>query len=461
MRFSPELAEIRFGCGLSPQIAAPGSAAEMLEHLRQGDIMAQAFPIEPYDIFRERLIEDWQARKVARTSGNDDDRDAAIDRVKSIRRAARQDMFFYLGQAVLRCAHSDQPFRERLVLFWADHFTAYGKAGIKQYGGPTYVEEAIRPNISGRFSDLLIAVTTHPVMIQYLDQNRSSGPNAAATKRSKILKGLNENLAREVLELHTLGVGGPYTQQDVRQLAELFTGLSHSLQEGFLFRPRMAEPGHETVLGKQYGGDAPSLDAIHQVLRDLAAHPATARHIARKLAVHFVSDHPDAGLVEDLAEIYLQTDGDLMAVYSGLLDHPASWRTELQNVKPPFDFVASACRALAVQPDIQSNDSFNVALRALWVPLTIMGQTWLRPAGPNGFPEEDEAWVTPQGLAARMRWAMAAPEKLIDPLPDPRVFVEASLGAFASSQTHFAAQAAETRAEGVGLVLISPAFQRR
>ncbi len=184
-----------------------------------------------------------------------------------------------------RAIASRTGFRERLVAFWTDHFTVAANGPVLSALVPDLVENAIRPHVGGRFGDMLEAVTLHPAMLIYLNQVQSAGPNSVAGKRRG--KGLNENLAREVLELHTLGVGAGYTQDDVRQLAELLTGLSVD-KSGFTFRSRIAEPGAEVVLGKRYGGGEASLGDIRAVLADIAVHPDTARHLARKLIVHFV-----------------------------------------------------------------------------------------------------------------------------------------------------------------------------
>ena len=461
MSFSPELAEIRFGCGLSPAIAAPASAQELFNRLVAPDHMAQRFPIERFEEFRERHKRFSNLNGQLRKAKSDADKPALQEGMKQERRAARVAATQWFGQTVLRWSQTDQGLRERLVVFWADHFTAVGKAGILKLANATYVEEAIRPNIAGRFADMLIATVTHPLMLHYLDQGVSVGPESPAAKNNKRLGGLNENLAREVLELHTLGVGGPYSQQDVRQLAELFTGMSQNPKQGFHFRKRWVEPGRETVLGKAYGGGKPALEPILEALEDLAMHPTTARHLCWKLAVHLVSDTPDQGLIDHMTARYLTTGGALLDVYAAMLEHPASWEEPLRNVKTPFAFVASACRALQV-----SSDSFQELkvrrLNGMFLgPLSVMGQAWLSPGGPNGWPEEDEAWITPQGLAARMRWAMAAPPRLRRDLPDPRAFHEEVLGRFSTPELRFAAASAETRAEAVGLVLMSPSFQRR
>ncbi len=459
MSFSPERAEIRFGCGLSPRHAPPASPEAVLSGLDSPDEMAARFPVTSHSVLADRLEQRGALRRQMREASGKADKKEFQTRLKALSRAAYDDIRADLGQTLLRWSDSGQGFRERLALFWADHFTAVGKSGLHRAGIPAYVDDAIRPNLSGRFSDLLIAAVTHPMMLVYLDQHISIGPDSAFARQRG--GGLNENLAREVMELHTLGVDGPYSQQDVRQLAELFTGLGVGRGAEFAFRPGRAEPGAETVLGRSYGGDPARLDAVLQVLQDLALHPATAAHIARKLAVHFVSDRPDPALVDHIAARYRDTAGDLRAVYGAMLEHPAAWAEGPSNVKPPFDFIASSCRALAMPPEAVQAAPAKRMDRLILQPMRLMGQFWQRPNGPDGWPEEDAAWITPQGVSARVRWAMAVPRRLMPELPDPRVFVTEALGAAAPEPVRFAARAAETRAEAIGLVLSAPAFQRR
>lgn len=463
MSYSPEIAEIRFGCGLSPEVAAPGSVQALLDGLGGADEVAAAFPIEDFPTFRARMIEATENRaKLRKARGTPEEKTFRKQR-NVINRAAREAMFTWQAQALLRWTWTRQPLRERLASFWADHFTAVGKAGVLRRANSPFVEAAIRPNLTGSFADLLIAATTSPLMLHYLDQGISVGPNSERAARNARHKGLNENLARELLELHTLGVDGPYSQEDVRQLAELFTGLTYDARNGFKFRKDFAEPGAETVLGKSYGGDPARLAPVLEALRDLAVHPATARHIAGKLAVHFVSDRPDPALVDHVAARFTETGGDLVAVYAALLEHPSAWELPLGNAKPPADFIASACRALAVRPAAFETIDEKRARALLVVPMLQMGQAWQKAPGPDGLPEQDAAWITPQGVAARLRWAMTVPVELCAPqgLPHPVEFVTAALGSHAPEPVRFAASAAESRAEAIGLVLASPAFQRR
>jgi uncharacterized protein (DUF1800 family) len=456
--FSRELAEIRFGCGLSPVVAPVDRPEDLLDRLRGPDDMAAAYPIDTFETFRARLVERAEIRIASRDAN---DKKAERQKVRALNREAAAARDLWHAQTLLRWSGTNQGLRERLSAFWADHFTVRGKSPLMFLATSTYVEEAIRPNMTGRFADLLFATTTHPVMLHYLDQATSVGANSPVAGRNKRLNGLNENLAREVLELHTLGVEGRYSQGDVTELARLFTGLSFKADTGFVFRRDFAEPGAETVLGKTYGGDPATLAAIRDVLHDLATPPDTARHIARKLAVHFVSDTPDPDLVEHVAARFQATGGDLMAVYAALIDHPAAWNPALRNVKPPMDYVASACRALALRPgDVAALDKKGFG-RTLLYPLAKMGQAYQRPGGPDGWPEEDAAWITPQAVSARLRWAVTAPQKVWPDLPDPRGFVDVALGSYADAPVRFAAQAAESRSDAIGLILSAPAFQRR
>jgi uncharacterized protein (DUF1800 family) len=353
-----------------------------------------------------------------------------------------------------RALGSDDPYRERLVAFWADHFTVTARNRIERALPGILVDEAIRPHVTGRFADMLKAVTTHPAMLIYLNQEASFGPGSIKGKRQK--KGLNENLARELLELHTLGVGAGYTQADVRQLAELLTGLTVG-REGFVFDAKRAEPGAETVLGVRYDGkgEAPIL----QVLEDLAARPETSAHLARKLAVHFVADDPDAALVADLDARFRATGGDLLAVSEALAAH----RLAGSGVKArqPFDFLIASFHALGVGPELILGLEQRAFRRLILEPLQAMGQPFQQAPGPDGWPERAADWITPQGLAARIDWAMQAPQRLVRPLPDPRAFLSRALGGRAGEKLTWAVGAAESARDGVGLVLASPEFNRR
>ncbi|WP_342588749.1 DUF1800 domain-containing protein [Roseovarius aestuariivivens] len=428
--------------------------------LLQGpDAAAAAFPIPDFAHVRKAVFaykEVSVARKQAKTEAE------ALnlhERMKKMRRAYQIEAMGWARQTLCRRVFAEDGFRERLTFFWADHFTARDTKQRTRNGFLPYVEDSIRPHVIGRFADMLKAVITHPVMLEYLDQAYSIGPNSKVAQRRGRNDGMNENLARELLELHLLGVEGPYTQTDVRQLAELLTGLRFGLKQGFHFQSDFAEPGPVTILGHRYGDETPALSHIIEAMEDLARHPATARHIGRKLAIHFLGDAPDNDLVAELAARFLETDGDLPAVYEVLLNHPASWYPGPGNVKQPVDFIGSALRALDLVPrhvPKKPRDLNQVAFG----PLRLMGQAWGKPLGPDGWPEDDSAWITPQRMAARIHWAMRAPFLLRRVLPDPRAFLRVALGDTAPKDLIFAASAAETRPEGIGIILASPQFQR-
>lgn len=458
--FDRDLAEMRFGYGRAPGIAPPSSPDAMLAGLVAPDTMREAFPIEDFEVFKARMVKARDAQRAYRRNIGTAEGEAAKKRRNVLNKEARQAAAHWMGQSMLRAAYSPNAFRERLVAFWADHFTARGKNSVIRRATGPYIDQAIRPHIAGSFRDMLKAAIMHPLMLHYLDQARSIGPNSHRAKTSGGNFGINENLAREVLELHTLGVGAPYTQTDVSQLATLFTGMTMTLEEGLKFRKNWAEPGPETVLGRTYP-DVSGLEPIRAVLDDLADRPETAQHIARKMAVHFTSDVPDPALVQHLAARFADTGGDLTQTYAALLEHPAAWKPELVNIKPPAAFMTSAMRALEVDPARMQKSDENTLNARFLRPLYRMGQPWQRPPGPDGWAEEDAHWITPQGLAWRIRWSVAVPVRLIAALPDPNAFVDVALGSRATERVRFAATAAERRAEGIGVVLMSPAFQRR
>jgi len=460
LTFSPEVAEKRFGYGLSPVVPPVSSVEAMLAGLKAADDMQAQYPIPGFDHLRKLMVLKRGYDQKAKTAKGAEQKNKFRKFGKVLNRDLRLERTRWFAQTQLRRINSSQSFRERLVAFWGDHFAAQGKAGLLRRGTSPYLEDAVRPQIAGSFADLLIACVTHPLMLHYLDQDQSVGPGSELGQQKGKNRGLNENLAREVLELHTLGVGGPYTQKDVQELAELFTGMTFRREKGFTFRKAMAEPGPETVLGETYGGQL-NMGPIRDVLHDLAAHPATAAHIARKLAVHFIADDPPVDLVAHIETAYRDSGGNLTAVYGALLEHPAAWSAEATNAKPPLDFISSALRALAVHAGAFSPLKEKQTAELFYRPLTLMGQIWEQPNGPDGWPEADSAWITPQGVAARLEWAVQVPQRLLSDLPDPRDFVHHALGASVPPEVAFAASAAESRNEAIGLVLASPAFQRR
>ncbi|MDE3240879.1 MAG: DUF1800 domain-containing protein [Paracoccaceae bacterium] len=455
MPSSSSIAAIRFGAGLSPASRAPVDAAALMAELSAPDHVARDFPVaasaDIWDLARQIYAQGKAMR--ANTPG-------AAEAHRALQQEAYATASAGLVSLLLRGQAAPTGFRERLQDFWSDHFTVVA-ANAALYALPTAMaEEAIRPNIATTFPQMLRAVITHPAMLVYLNQNTSFGPNSPAGKRQH--KGLNENLGREVLELHTLGVGAAYTQTDVRQMAFLLTGLTVRPDTGFTFAPGMVEPMTEVVLGHRYGGPPrEKLSQIYLALDEIALRPETAQHVCTKLATYFVADQPDKGLVAAMVAAYRAGDGALLPVYRAMLDHPAARAPLGAKVRRPFDFVMASVRAL--QPPaatLKALDRMQVN-RLFAGPMANMGQAFQRAAGPNGWPEAAAAWIQPQFLAARIQWAMAAPVALHPDLPDPRDFVQVALAEAASPATRQAAMRAESRREGIGLILASNDFNRR
>ena len=457
MTFNSETAAIRFGTGLSPNIPRPQNLNAMLAQLSEPDHMAKRFKIDGFNWVEKAEQEIRRLKKLQRA--NPDQAKKYKTQVRKLKKQARIKQSDWLRATFARGIFTNDGFRERLVQFWADHFTVVGKQGVMKSAAATFVEESIRPHISAKFGDMLKAAIFHPMMLFYLDQIKSVGPASLVAVRSPG-RGINENLAREVLELHTLGVEGAYTQSDIKELAKLFAGLTYRRKKGFTYDANMAEPGPETVLGKPYGGYIQDLFHITDFLDDLAIHPDTARHLAQKLVVHFISDTPDADLVDKIASAYMNSGGDLMACYKAMLSHPAAWAPTTDKIKWPSSYMISAIRVLGVN-ESEFTKLKPQKIRILIVaPMGLMGQLWENPRGPDGWKEDAKHWISPQGLAARIQWAMSAPAQLRPRLPNPREFAVRALGARASQQLKFAVGGAETKTDGIGLVLASPEFQR-
>lgn len=446
------LAAIRYGYGHRPDAPSQDSANALLAQLSASDPLDENFPAPRTE---DRISEYLAFQKVRRAfkKGDASEADEQAARLK-IGKVVTEDF----RAAIQRPVVSAAGFRERLNSFWYDHFTVSAKGRELAYILAAYQGEAIRPHIAGRFTDLLFAVVTHPAMLMYLDQQKSTGPSSVVGKRRGL--GLNENLAREVLELHTLGVGAGYSQRDVTELAELFTGLRFT-KKGFGFNPRFAEPGAETVLGARFGGDGRAkLSDIKAALHHIATRPETAQHLARKLAVHFVADTPDAGLVEQIAEAYQSSEGDLFAAYSAMLDHPRAWSAEFAKVKRPFDYVVSTFRVMGFDQAMLGGLNRKELRQGIQQPMEAMGERFARPPGPDGWPEAAEAWITPATLAARIEWVTELARRFAQDR-DPRALLDVALGDAASANTRFVVGGAESKWEGVALVLASPEFNRR
>ncbi len=369
-------------------------------------------------------------------------------------------------EARARLAHAvatDAPFVERLVMFWSNHFSVSAMKGpaVRVIAG-AFEREAIRPHVLGRFADMLRAVEQHPAMLIYLDNAQSIGPNSpAGINRGR---GLNENLAREILELHTLGVGGGYSQGDVTSFARVLTGwsvatpplgpganvpvMSDVAPGQFIFTPNRHEPGPQTIMGKRY--EERGRASGEAVLGDLARHRSTARHLATKLARHFVADDPPAQLVERLQSEYLRTDGDLAAVSTALATAEACWAAPARKVVPPYDFHVAAMRGLGI--DMRPAELIRLS--------AAIGQPLWAPPSPKGWPDDDDAWMGPSAVRERLRIAERV-ARMVDRKADPRVVAADLFGDALGRETKLAIERAEVREQGFELIVMCPQFLRR
>jgi uncharacterized protein (DUF1800 family) len=375
--------------------------------------------------------------------------DAAVQ--QELRQGIREHYIEDMGRRGRAQIESEAPLRERLVAFWSNHFTVSVQRPVCLGLVGPFEQEAIRPNVTGKFRDMLLAVARHPAMLSYLDNAQSIGPNSRAGQRAQ--RGLNENLAREIMELHTLGVNGGYTQTDVRELAKILTGWSVARDGerdagGFFFRPMIHEPGDKQLLGARYSenGEQEGVAA----LTALARHPATATHVATKLARHFVADQPPPALVERLARLFRDSDGDLAQLVRALIAAPEAWAQPTPKVKSPSEFVISALRATG----------FTGENRVLVQAQTLLGQTPLAAPSPAGWPDVASQWIGPESVIRRAEWAMALGQRIAQ-VKAPTALFDETIAPVAGPDTRMLIASAASAAEGVALVFAAPEFQRR
>jgi uncharacterized protein (DUF1800 family) len=368
-----------------------------------------------------------------------------------IQKTFRAEALARLQRAVM----SDCGFTERLVVFWSNHFCiSANKGGLARMWAGSFEREAIRPHVLGRFADMLKAVEQHPAMLFFLDNQQSLGPDSRAGVNRQ--RGLNENLAREIMELHTLGVGGGYTQDDVTSLARVITGWTFVGRQGvlgppgsFVFNANAHQPGAQRVLGKIY--EAGGVVQGEAVLADIARHPSTAKFIATKFVRHFVADDPPPALVAKLQDVFTRTDGDLKSLATALVDSDDAWRAPITKVRSPYEYLVATGRLLARVPE-DPGTYLNG--------LNVLGQPLWSPAGPNGFPDTNAAWAAPEGLKLRLDLAAQAASRAGNNI-DPRDLLELAFADAASLETRQTIEHAESRQQALALLLMSPEFQRR
>jgi len=480
---STTIALNRFGLGARPDDQRPADARRwLLEQFNRFEPRPQALAQVPTrSAVAGQLAEYVEAQRMfaqgkremqpasMQTAGMPQQADdKAVDPVKRYLRKTIRENYLVMSSARLDSAlASDSPFVERLVHFWANHFAVsvdklpvIGLAGLLEF-------EAIRPHVLGRFSDMLLAVEQHPAMLVYLDQAQSIGPDSRAGQFAAIRggqkRGLNENLAREIMELHTLGVRTGYTQADVTEFARALTGwtvggigrgpgarmLGNVPAGEFQFAELLHEPGDRNIMGKRYGqsGEAQA----RAVLMDLAASPATAKHLATKLARHFAGDEPPPALVDRLSKAYLASGGDLPSVYRALVGSPEPWAPQPVKFKTPWEWSVSALRAVG---------SRDVPAQAAAGLLKQLGQPTWQPGSPAGWDDIAASWAAPEALVLRVEAAQRIADRA-GPGVDARALAEKLYPSSLSEGTRTAIARAESPAEGLALLLVSPEFVRR
>lgn len=470
------IAANRFGLGIRPDNLPSDKPASWL--LAQVDgydpkpapIAAQPLIGELIGALQELRANSKEQREMRKAAGMEDkNAEVAEAQFTNYRKAVRDSYAEAVDARLQTAIASKSDFAERLVHFWANHFavsidklTVVGLAGNHEF-------DAIRPHIFGKFGDLLNAAVRHPAMLLYLDQAQSIGPDSPLASRVNARRsnkeiGLNENLAREILELHTLGVRTVYTQEDVTEFARALTGTTFAgLARGpiarllsgapgeTVFVDAIHQPGTRRVVGRSYAqaGKAQA-DAI---LSDLATHPATAKHIATKLATHFVADNPPQSLVAKLEADFLRTGGDLKSLYRTLLSAPESWAAGQTKFKTPWEWTVSSLRAL----NVQQLPGKTQAAAGLFVQ---MGQPVWRPGSPAGFGDTAKDWAGPAALMRRVETAGRF-AKLSAGRVDARKLAPTILPATLDPRTAEHIARAESPEQGLALLLVAPEFLRR
>lgn len=466
------LAAHRFGLG-EPHLAVVGADARGWLKAQIGPADAQHGAALPS--LAQALAVQIEARRQPGAAGN-----------APLRALVQAD----LRARLVTAATTARPFAERLALFWANHFTvSLGKGSTTGLVG-AFEREAVRPYIAGRFADLLAAAITHPAMLRYLDNHLSAGPQSRVVQRLQRraalqratptgadappprLTGLNENLAREVLELHTLGVAGGggrhgpwggYTQADVTALAAVLTGwrgprptdgagssvATDPAGPLSFFDAGWHQPGTKTLLGNTYAEGPRSLRAV---LDNLARHPSTARFIATKLARHLVADDPPPALVDRLAQRFTQTDGDLAALYATLIDAPEAWSPAAAKLKTPEEFVLGSARLLRLGE--------RLADRAADAGLSTLGQRPQAAPSPAGWPDRAVDWLGPEAVWQRLEWSVQVADRLGASV-DARALAQHSLGPLLGEATRQQIERAADGPQALALLLMAPEFQRR
>jgi uncharacterized protein (DUF1800 family) len=455
----------RFGIGARPDEAPPTDARKWLtDQLDRYDPRPAPIAALPGSrAIAAELTQDAMARRRLA-----DDPAAAMAARKAARRKARESYVASVGARMQAALATPAPFVERMVWFWANHFAvSVDKGSTIGFAGP-FEFEAIRPHVLGTFGEMVDAVERHPAMLLYLDQARSIGPDSAAGRRidgrGRRKAGLNENLGREIMELHTLGVRTGYSQADVTEFARALTGWTvagkgngfgaqlagRAARPGdFVFVERLHEPGARTIIGKRYA--QPGERQAQAVLDDLVASPATATHIATKLARHFAGDTPPTALVYRLKATYLETQGDLPSLYRVLIEAPEAWAPSPVKFKTPWEWSVSSLRAVG------ANRLRPQRVKGL---LDQLGQPVWKPGSPAGYDDIAASWAGPDAIMRRVEAAQRVAAPAAGSL-DARTLAGRLYPSAVSPTTQTQLARAESPAQALALLLVAPESMRR
>ena len=453
----------RFGLGARPADVVPAEPQRwLLDQFAQFDVRPVGFAsLDDAGTVVKNYREGQQAeRRMAKQAGATDPKVA----LKAGRQDFRQDVQTLYRAGVQARADSalttEAPFIERMVHFWSNHFCiSADNARVTAFAG-AFERDAIRPHVLGSFADMLLAVERHPAMLIYLNQFQSIGPDSLAAARNPDRKrGLNENLAREIMELHTLGARSGYTQADVTEFARALTGwtvdglgggrLGQGNPDHFIFRPGQHEPGERAILNKRYAQDGEA--QARAALIDFAQSPATATHIATKLARHIAGDEPPPAMVARLSDSFIRSGGDLPTLYRTLFASPEAWVATPTKFKTPWEWTISALRGVGHR---QVGDMQIAALQ------TQLGQRVWKPGSPAGWDDVEAAWAGPDALLRRVEIAQRIAAPLGESI-DARTLAPKMMPASLSAATADQIARSESPAGAIALMLVSPDFLRR
>ncbi len=444
MVYNPYIAAHRFGLGASTQdmqLISQNPKSWLLSQIRSGADTRLKGSFENTKTITKEVIKIRRAKDMERKK-----------LIKSGFDLYRYEMEKRFKQAVT----TETPLIERLTMFWSNHFAVSikGKPYLAALTG-VYEREAIRPHIFGKFSDMLRAVVEHPAMLAYLDNVQSIGPNSIAGKRRG--RGLNENLAREIMELHTLGVDGGYTQEDVIEFAKVLTGWTVRLPRfgigggEFEFIDRIHEPGTRKILGKNYSQKGQ--DQGIAVLNDLAKHKSTARFIATKMARHFIADDPPKSAIRKLERVFLKTDGDLRAMIEAIINMSETWGYILPKIKTPYEMIVSSFRV--INAPIK-----NVGFEKIAQSLALFDHLPFQAPSPQGWSDKEDDWISPNAMMNRVEWCHAFAQ-VMRYRENPLKLAKSVLSDVPSADTLLWIERSPSPVDGLALLLASPQMQRR